>query len=496
MDRRLDRGALLCALCLFLLSWALPAPAGFVSHNERPRLLAGRALVEDGRLDLDAPSVAHLDPGMDVSRGADGRRYPNKAPGTTFVAAATWLVARHAEAPDRTHRILSRIVGATLPAVLLLLWLCRLPDASPERRRDRRAATVLVFLASPLWPYAKVFYGHALAALLVYGAYRLGSPRREGLAAPAAAGLCAGLSVCVEYTAAAFCLPLALAVFGRAWIERRARIRLVAGLVGAMGPAAALAGYHLHAFGGIWRTGYHHALRPEFAEIHARGVLGFGLPTLHSLYAHVLSPSGGLLTVCPLLVLGVWSRRPVADHEAPSARFLPLVAVAVLLGLAQTGGFRVGPRYIVAAMPLFVPNLAENLPLLRRRPAVAFLAGAAATAGIAICGTAASVLPHLPAFGDPWSDLLVPLARSGVEVPTALGHLPAALVAGASVAGAIVLCTAAGTTRNPPRARRAWLAGAATALLLLALRAAAPTDEGSRFCRALADAGDARVPCP
>ncbi len=478
------------------MAWALPDAPGFVSHNERPRLLQGRALVEDGRLDLDAPSVAGLDPGIDLAVGHDGRRYPNKAPGLAVVAAATWTLARHADAPERWHLRLSRLAGGTLPALLLFGWLSWLPRLDPAARRSRRRATVLLFLASPLWPYAKVFYGHVLAGLFVYGAYRCGPDRGRTYARAAAAGALGGVAVACEYTAAAFLLPLVAAATRRAFRAPRHRLRLLAGLAGALPPAVLLALYHRHAFGGVFETGYHHAARPAFAAVHARGLLGWSLPTATSLYEHLLSPWGGLLAVCPLVAFGIAARRRLDMPEDPSIRAGPLVALAVLLGLAQGGGFRVGPRYVVAALPLFVPALADNLPVIRRRPLLAFAAGAAAAAGVALCGAAAAVFPHLPPFGDPWADLLWPLATSAATIPTVLGPLPAWAVTAAQVLPAAAVGAACLAEGASPRSKVAVAAGLAAAGALLLLRTQAATAEGAAFCRALVRAGRLPVTCP
>ncbi len=76
------------ALCLALTT---PYLARFHSANEVPRLLQGRALVEDGRWDLAAPSVRDEDPGPDVARAPGAPPYPNKPPGASLVAAAAWL---------------------------------------------------------------------------------------------------------------------------------------------------------------------------------------------------------------------------------------------------------------------------------------------------------------------------------------------------------------------------------------------------------------------
>ena len=491
------RGAVLWWLAaVWLLAWALPDAPGFVSHNERPRLLQGRALVEDGRLDLDAPSVAGLDAGIDRAVGRDGRRYPNKAPGLAIVAAATWTLARHTDAPERWHLRLSRLAGGTLPAVLLFGWLSCLPRLDPAARRSRRRATVLLFLVSPLWPYAKLFYGHALAGLFVYGAYRCGPDRGRTYARATAAGAFGGVAVTCEYTAAAFLLPLVAAATRRAFRAPRHRLRLLAGLAGALPPAVLLALYHRHAFGGVFETGYHHAARPAFAAVHARGLLGWSLPTATSLYEHLLSPWGGLLAVCPLVAFGIAARRRLGTPEDPSIRAGPLVALAVLLGLAQGGGFRVGPRYVVAALPLFVPALADNLPAIRRRPLLAFAAGAAAAAGVALCGTAAAVFPHLPPFGDPWADLLWPMATSTTPIPTLLGPLPARAVTAASVLPAAAMAAACLAADAPRRSKVAAAAGISAAALLLALRAHTATVEGAAFCRALAGAAGLPVACP
>src|SRR5688572_1930936 len=147
-----------------LLALLFPYFESTRNANERPRLLQGMALVDDGEWFIDGPARA-FDPGPDTSKSAsDGHLYPNKPPATSLVAAAAYRCAR-AWAGDepltlRAYTWWARFFGSWLPTVVLCAFLLRRWSVGS----NAAAAAVLMYaLGTPAAAYAHVLYGHQLA---------------------------------------------------------------------------------------------------------------------------------------------------------------------------------------------------------------------------------------------------------------------------------------------------------------------------------------------
>ncbi len=432
-QRRLVLGVL-----ALVLAFAFPYFGRFMNANERPRILQAVALVDDGSWAIDGPAAPGIDPGIDVSRApaaAGGRLYPNKAPGGTLPAVLAYAPLRwtcdalDCEVGLRRVTWSARLWGAWLPTVVLVALALR--RAAPGREAALIAAVVLLVLGTPLFAYARLLYGHSLAACFLYAGTRSladavatshgddAAPSKGDLGRAALGGLLCGAAVTVEYLAAFAGLPIAV------WLVVHARRGtpvscIAAAIGGAVVPIALLMAYHAHAFGSPWSTPYHHVVHEAFAQTHGRGLLGLGLPTQRSLYEHLLSPWGGLLYWAPLAVVGVvglaWGvGRGAASAHARLGLAVAAVVVLVSLGLAQTGGWRVGPRYMLIAFPLLFEGLALALCALRPHPLGLGAVLGLGLASVAINTLAADLFPHLVPAGNPLGDLLLPLAAQGLE---------------------------------------------------------------------------------
>ncbi|MFO7562538.1 MAG: hypothetical protein R6X02_07830 [Enhygromyxa sp.] len=482
-----------------VLGGTWPYFEGLLDANERPRLLAGIGLIEAGTFAVDGPWAEGLALGPDVARSVDGRLVPNKPPGATLVAAAAWLLAKgiaalSGDAPTlRATTILARALGGLLPTLVLawLLWRHErawadhrahgpgLTAAAARARVDFAIAAWL--LATPAWAYAKLNFGHALAAcslgagLLIFAG--LPNARISKTRAALAGALC-GAAVVVEYTAV-FAGP-AIAV----WLLVRERSRpgvIAAAAAGASIPIAALACYHAVVFGSPWVTGYHRVVHEEFSAIHGRGLLGLQLPSATSCFEHLISPWGGLLVWAPLCLFGLFGGLHAArsSHEqGERARQLLFASVGlsmllVLIGLEQGGGWRVGPRYFVLAMPLTVAGLVAAVRELGRPGrglGLALMLGLF-VAALASNFLAANYFPHLIPHGNPVGDLLLPLAR-GAWAPHGLA--PGVVLV---LALALVVPVLARMSQNAGAGRWPWLVGAALGVGLFAIQALGPASD-------------------
>ena len=436
MGSRAQLAVLLALLAAILLS-AFPYFERIRSANELPRLVQVMSLVEQRSFAVDTPSRRGLALGPDLARSPSGRVYPNKPPGASLAALPAYPLAQLGDGPPTLRRLTwwARLCTGVLPVLLLaaVAW---------GRLRPRYGSLVastavgLGVLATPLFSYARLFYGHALAACLLYlGVVALlrgrASDRTRELAL---GGLLAAAAITVEYGAAFAGVPIAAALLapllrpGLSSAQRRRGARqLGIALAGALVPVLALASYHWAAFGSPWATGYHHAADPGFAELHGQGLLGLGWPRGDKLVTDLLSPSTGLLVWSPICLFGLAGLIRLARQRgdwAGAARLqLGVFAVILLvgLGLSFAGGWRVGPRYLVVALPMLLLGFAEFVAHWRDHPrtgVAAVLLGlfaAAACWSLIANALAATLWPHLDPTNirEPFGAVLIPLWRGG-----------------------------------------------------------------------------------
>lgn len=478
---------------VLVVTGASPYFGGFMNANERPRLLQGIAWWS-GTSAIDGPATAHLEPGIDVSRTPKGELVPNKPPGTTVPAATAHAVIR-ATGPYTlgAYTRLARVFGGWIPMAVLLL-IARRRSSGPAGA----LALVALALGTPCLSYARLLYGHVLAACCLFGGVsaidraRLGD--RIGLAA--LGGLAAGAAVTVEYLAAFAGLPIGIWLLLDA--RRRKRWRVVAAaLVGALVPIVALMAYHDVLFGSPWKTPYHFVVREGFAEIHGRGLLGLTVPTSQSVFEHLLSPWGGLLYWAPLCVPACWAMvRAVRRGEAESFERVSLGIFGLLLVLnlclAQTGGWRVGPRYLVLAMPFLLPGL-QRVHAWLRRPVLGPIVIALFGWSLLVNYLAAGLFPHLVPEGNPLRDLLLPLWAEGLRPHSLWG--PWGL--GLAGLGTLVLFVAV-TRPQTTVENRIWVIGVLGAFVLFAGALFIPGSPGAEdvfaSVRGIWEPGGARTP--
>lgn len=455
--RRRGAGLVLVWLAL-VLGMAFPYFEATRNANERPRLLQGMALVDEGRWAIDGPAARGLPPGPDVSKSeADGRLYPNKPPATSLVAAAGYRMARALETDQepltlRTYTWWARLLGGVLPTLLLCAWL--LHRYAPAFGLPIAAGAVALYaLGTPAASYAHLLYGHQLGALLLAVGVGLlldaGEPSRAArpaLLRAALGGAVAGSAVAVEYGAVFGGLPIAVLLVARMRRPHGTAV-LGAGLVGALVPIALLAAYHRAAFGSPWSTGYHHVTNADFAAKHGEGLLGLGLPRWEAFHTHWLSADGGLVWWAPPLVLALYGLVQLALAPGPQraeARVhlgLLLLYGLIVSSLSFEGGWRVGPRYLVVALPSLVLGWAHALAQLRTSILGMSLAVALGTYAVVVNALAANLWPHLDLTNvhQPVAEVLLPLWEHDVEpyglLRAATGRSELALVVVGSVLG-------------------------------------------------------------
>lgn len=491
--------ALLVWLSL-LLGLLFPYFESTRNANELPRLVQAMALVDEGSWAIDGRAARGIEVGPDVARSdVDRRLYPNKPPGTTVVTAAAYRIARarHGDALDlRTYTWWARGLAGVLPTVLLG-WLVFRRYAPGFGSTTSGAAALLLVLGTPLTSYAHLLYGHALAAVLLFAGVSClldanpSASTRGRYGRAAAGGMLAGAAVTVEYGAVFAALPIAGLLLSRVRRPGGALVLVVA-LVGALVPIAGLAAYHDAVFGSPWATGYHHVTNADFAEKHGQGLLGLGTPSAAGFSLHMLSMDGGLLWWAPTIVVSVYGLMSLSlDHEHPAvgeARVhlaLLLLYVLIVSSLSFEGGWRVGPRYLVAVLPSLAIGWAHALSFMRTHTVAMAALATLGVYALAVNALAANLWPHfdLTNIHQPVAEVLLPLWRHQYLPYTSFEWLPPRVglrfVLLASVAGTAAVLYRA-SVRGARMAAAVGLGSIAGLLLMWATMLATPHPVGTR----------------
>ena len=327
-----------------------------------------------------------------------------------------------------------RLAAATAPALLLALVLAgaaRRMGATPARARF--AAGALLF-ATPLFAYGLLLFSHALVAAGLFGAWAAffvepaGRARRDVLG-----GALLGLAVLSEYPAA---VPAVVLVLCAAAASPR---RLVAIATGARrSPSRSRSGMRC-ASGARSRCRPASSERAAFHSLAGSGLFGIGLPSPSVLARLLLDPSKGLLVFTPLLLVWPWAFR-AARGRTSRAGAVALAAVPASLLLLYAGypnwhgGFTVGSRYLVAALPFLIFPFAF-------REGGALEAGLAGASVLACVGTSLAFPFVPPGFALPWGSLAGYFFERGMGAPNVLHLIP--LVHGVAFLVPVALALAA-----------------------------------------------------
>lgn len=433
---------------LFTYAYFVGEPA----WNQNSRLALTRALVEHQSTIIDRYHYTTGDKSL-----RDGHFYCDKAPGASWAAVvpyAAFHLLRRASGgelpraavrpldpqspvpePDErgpgdvlvynlAHRIalyLCAMITGALPSVAAAaaVFLLALRQAA-GRVRPALVVALTFALATPVFPYATVFYGHALCGALLTWAFALVVLHEPGSPAgrlPLGVGTLLGAAVVTEYPAAVPALAVVALAFARHGSGFALRT-ITAGVPWAL----ALAAYHTVAFGHPLRTGYDYVYLEEFAE-GMRVRYGIAAPDPAAAWQLLLGSYRGLFYLCPVLVLTAWGL-PAALREREPATGLPRAAIVTALAIVAyylllnagyymwDGGAAFGPRHLV---PMLGVLMLGAWPAMRAAPR-AFLVLAAVAALHMLLGAAAT--PEAPQHGNPvWEHAWPRVSGAAAAVP-------------------------------------------------------------------------------
>jgi hypothetical protein len=375
--------------------------------NQNSRFDLTRAIVERGTVAIDA---FHENTGDKAER--DGHWYSDKAPGLSWLAVPAYA-AVHLVRPRAlvAGSYAATVFAVSLPSALAALLLFRL-----GRRLDLDAAwsaaiTVAYALGTLALPYSTLLYGHQLAAALGFSAFAL----IEGGHRAILAGALLGAAVCVDYTSV-----LVAFVVGAYAAARHGR-RYVALLVAGATPAAlVLAAYHAAAFGHALALPYDYVLQ----EHRRTGwFMGVARPDPVVLRELLVGAYRGLFYATPWMAACVpglvFLYRQGRRAEAVVCGTVAALFLLLNAGLADWhGGWALGPRYLVPAIPFLTVGAMGLVPARAAgsagRRALAAIGAMTVAFSIMMMLAGTAVRPEVPlTVRRPFQDYVFPLLARG-----------------------------------------------------------------------------------
>lgn len=403
-------------LFLTLLLAYVYTPPRWQDWNQNSRFDMTMAIVDQQTLRID-DYVANTGDYAIV----DGHAYSDKAPGLSLLAVPVYGTTQLAQpfglgavsnrlaesgalqgtltqggddlSPERVEQMialyLATIVCVAIPAAGMGVLLAKMVERVAGCRTAGILSALIIGLATPVFTYSQAFYGHVPAAACVVAALAcivlrdtpdLSNRRLLTI------GFLLGLGVLIEYPTAIVGLPVAL------WALWLARGRAVVwGTLGALPPLLTLAAVNWIAFGTPRPVGYEHSAL--WQEQHDTGFLSITYPHWDAIWGITFSPFRGLFFFAPVLLLAVVGTRWVLrSRQQRTVGIVALTAfVAMFLFVSSSvmwwGGFAVGPRYLLPAVPLLafpLGALIADLNSRALRPRLAGLGGIGMLMGVSM----------------------------------------------------------------------------------------------------------------
>jgi hypothetical protein len=441
--RRIDWAIFLTVLLASL--YVLPR---WADPNQNSRLDMVVAVVDDGTFRIDK----YVQNTVDYAKVGDAY-YSDKAPGAAFLGIPLYAALRpaldfalgdsltgalaNAPAFQATLRadgsgvstekvrfaalqvLLAALVSA-LPTALIALLLWRLALHFTGAPAASALSALAYGLLTPVFAYSNAVYGHQLAAFLLVAAFALIAlgPLHAGVWRLLLLGVLLGYSVVSEYPTA---LPAGIIFLYAAYRLWRARSVLRLGWTMLSGGlvAAAWMVYNNALFGGPLALGYSHS--ELWTEQHTTGFMSLSLPTWAGIWGITFSPFRGLFLLSPWLLLAlpgfvIWWRwgRTRAEWWVTFTCALSMFAFNASSHM-WWGGFAVGPRYLLPALPFLA--LAAAVAIAQWSPSRIFRWTLAALLGwslLATWGMALANQAYPPdTLANPWPTYALPAWQAG-----------------------------------------------------------------------------------
>ena len=437
-----DRKAAAVIFAGLLLGYIFVFPH-WLDWNANARLDLSAAIVEQGTLTIDAYAQNTGDYAL-----FNGQRYSDKAPGLSFLGVPAYFIVSRLTHPEPVQNLISALGRSPAAALTihrpidlvstqefvfasrtaLTTWLVvGVPSAMlgvvlfnflgrmkyPARRR---ALAVLIYgFATPAFAYSAAFYGHQVAAVMLFSAFTWLHALRTRHARSIEwllVGSLLGYAVITEYPAVLIAFIIGL--YGL-WIARRLR-PLTLMLLGGLIPIGLWGIYDTAIFGTPLVLGYQYTADPTWHAILSTGFLSASWPTLNAVWGLTFSPFRGLFFGSPILLLAI-PGLILLRRSSHRAEWLVTLAVSIgflLLVSASAqwwGGWAAGPRYLIPMLPFLIWPLTATLD--RMEQAQALRRSMLRTAGLVLAGASFIVVGSLTAGGQYYApdDISNPLVQ-------------------------------------------------------------------------------------
>ncbi len=359
--------------------------------NGNSRLALTAALVREGRLTIDS-FQDNESSGLKTGDKSfyNGHYYTDKPPGSSLIAAVFYLPMYW------LSRILGRDLSIFTMKYLLTFFVMGLPSAlagsliyvlcehiSGSKFRSF-VVTMAIALGTMSFPFSISFFGHQLAASLLFFAFFLifqlkVKPNSIKDLHLFLIGFILGLALLTDMTTAVIVFPLIFYYFYVIW-KKQAVTRLSSTTAPALGgliPMVILLIYNTLCFGKPFVNSYQYLSNPFFREAMSNGIMGIGRPRLSVLFYETFHPAQGLFWQSPVLLMAlVGAFFMFRNKQYWIEGILSVFAFFAYLLLNSGyfmwwGGASFGPRLIVPMLPFL------SLPLIfvpkRIFPLVVFL---------------------------------------------------------------------------------------------------------------------------
>ena len=358
--------------------------------NQNSRFDLTRAIVEHGTLRID---VYHENTGDKAY--CDGHFYTDKAPGQPLLAVPAAAVTRFALPalgidPAWARGVVvmayvSTLFSVALPTAVACACLFLIASRLGASAQAAAFGAIAMGLATPIWAYATLFWGHALAGsclMLGFTAALMINPTDDArnFYWAIGVGLAAGWATVTEYPAFPAAVLLALFAVARVWPEEWHRRAIVAvGIVVGAIPCIVILMTYLHlAFGSYFRPSYTYEAGAFPWMSH--GYFGLKYLRIDVAFKLLFGPRRGLFFFAPVAVVAPFGLRLL--WKSTSTRLAAGTAAAIFLYYLLlnssyadwTTGWSYGPRYMGAGIPALCVGLAPVWDRAGQRAKKALLA--------------------------------------------------------------------------------------------------------------------------
>jgi len=288
--------------------------------NGSTRFALTMAIVKEGRLNIDTfNSVAGGYSTNDVAT-YQGKYYTDKPIGSSVLGAVVYypiytilhLFGKELSVPDQKHILTFLVLG--LPSAVVAALIFVVCEFISKSRFRAFIVAMAISLGTMCFPFSIVYFGHELAASLLFGAFFLifqiknqADPVKIKNFRIFLIGLLLGLAFLTDMTTAVIVLPLMAYYFYVLWTRKLIK-RVTLWVIPALGgliPILLMAAYNIQVYGTLFASGYQYLVDPIYREGMAKGLMGIQRPNLHVLFYETLFPAQGIFWQSPVLLMAV-----------------------------------------------------------------------------------------------------------------------------------------------------------------------------------------------